>query len=126
MLSTWSEQQGKNIRVRTVFLTLTKILDLLVYFHQVCKKMFFICIMILRLLDRHAGANSADPDHSIPSFLNGKISCLNFDVIKVNIFGVQKFKTFMVSSYIFMHTDFKIFGPFLKLFLFPLTRPTLK
>ena len=32
MLSTGSEQQGQNIRVRTVFLTLTKILDLLVFF----------------------------------------------------------------------------------------------
>ena len=38
MLSTGSDQQGQNIRVRTVFLTLTKILDLLVFFHQVCKK----------------------------------------------------------------------------------------
>ena len=37
MLSTGSEQQGQNIRVRTVFLTLTKILDLLVFFHRVCK-----------------------------------------------------------------------------------------
>ena len=37
MLSTGSEQQGQNIRVRTVFLTLTKILDLLVIFHQICK-----------------------------------------------------------------------------------------
>ena len=39
MLSTGSEQQGQNIRVRTVFLTLTKILDLLIFFHQVCKKL---------------------------------------------------------------------------------------
>ena len=38
MLSTGSEQQGHNIRGRTVFLTLTKILDLLVVFHQICKK----------------------------------------------------------------------------------------
>ena len=37
-LSTESEQQGQNIRVRPVFLTLTKFLDLLVCFHQVCKK----------------------------------------------------------------------------------------
>ena len=37
MLSTGSEQQGQNTRVRTVFLTLTKTLDLLVFFHQVCK-----------------------------------------------------------------------------------------
>ena len=37
MLSTGSEQQGQSIRVRTVFLTLTKILDLLVFVHQVCK-----------------------------------------------------------------------------------------
>ena len=37
MLSTGSEQQGQNIRVRPVFLTLTKILDLLVFFHRVCK-----------------------------------------------------------------------------------------
>ena len=38
MFSTGSEQQVQNIRVRTVFLTLTKILDSLVFFHQVCKK----------------------------------------------------------------------------------------
>ena len=40
MLSTGSEQQGQNIRVRPgpVFLTLTKSLDLLVCFHQVCKR----------------------------------------------------------------------------------------
>ena len=37
MLSTGSEQQGQNIRVRTVFLILTEILDLHVFFHQVCK-----------------------------------------------------------------------------------------
>ena len=40
MLSTGSEQQGLNIRVRPVFLTLTKILDLLVFFNQVCKNVF--------------------------------------------------------------------------------------
>ena len=37
MLSTGSEQQGQNIKARAVFRTLTKILDLLVFFHQVCK-----------------------------------------------------------------------------------------
>ena len=37
ILSRGSEQRGQNIRVRTVFLTLTKILDLLLFFHQVCK-----------------------------------------------------------------------------------------
>ena len=39
MFCTGSEQQGQNIGVRTVFLSLTKILDLLVFFHQVCKKL---------------------------------------------------------------------------------------
>ena len=38
MLSTASELQAQNIRDRSVFLTLTKILDLPVIFHQVCKK----------------------------------------------------------------------------------------
>ena len=37
MLSTESEQWGQKIRARPVFLTLTKIFDLLVFFHQVCK-----------------------------------------------------------------------------------------
>ena len=50
MLNTGSEQQGQNIRVRTVFLTLTKILDLLVFFHQVCKnkKVPSLCATHLR------------------------------------------------------------------------------
>ena len=38
LLSTGSEQQGQNTRVRKVFLNLIIILDLLVFFHQVCKK----------------------------------------------------------------------------------------
>ena len=46
MLSTGSEQQGKNIRVRAVFLTVTKILDLL--FYQVCKKTMSDCYFCLR------------------------------------------------------------------------------
>ena len=41
MLSTGSKQQGQNIRVRTVFLTPTLILDLLVFFHQVCKNRYY-------------------------------------------------------------------------------------
>ena len=42
VLSTGSEHQGQNIRVRQAFLTLTKTLDLLVFFHRVCKKCVFL------------------------------------------------------------------------------------
>ena len=38
MLSSGSEQQGQKIKVIPAFLALTKILDLLGFFHQVCKK----------------------------------------------------------------------------------------
>ena len=49
MLSTGSEQQGQNTRVRTVFLTLTKILDLLVFVHQVCKNTDYILVFSLHI-----------------------------------------------------------------------------
>ena len=38
LLNTGSEQQGQNTRVRTVFLTLAKILDLLVFFIRCASK----------------------------------------------------------------------------------------
>ena len=49
---TGSEQQGQNTRVRTVFLTLAKILDLLVFFNQVCKKPFSTLHILKNLVPR--------------------------------------------------------------------------
>ena len=80
MSSTGSEQQGQNVRVRPVFLTLTKILDLFVFFHQMCKnkrycieeKQFRLKISLVHVLDR-ATALTGVSRASAQRILNKKV-----------------------------------------------------